>query len=75
MDRPPDIVRSPRAMKPDREASPAGDEVVLTEMEHHSNLIPWQLLAREQGAVLRFVPVLEDGALTCRPTTNCFLGR
>lgn len=41
----------------------AGDEIVLTEMEHHSNLVPWQLLAREKGAVLRFVPVLEDGTL------------
>lgn len=40
-----------------------GDEIVLTEMEHHSNLIPWQLLARRRGATLRFVPVLEDGTL------------
>jgi len=39
------------------------DEVVLTEMEHHSNLVPWQLVARERGAVLRFVPVREDGTL------------
>lgn len=41
----------------------SGDEIVLTEMEHHSNLIPWQLLAREKGAVLRFIPVKEDGTL------------
>ena len=41
----------------------AGDEIVLTEMEHHSNLVPWQLVAREKGAVLRFVPVLDDGTL------------
>jgi len=40
-----------------------GDEIVLTEMEHHSNLVPWQLLAAEVGAHLRFVPVLEDGTL------------
>ena len=40
-----------------------GDEIVLTEMEHHSNLVPWQLLARERGARLRFVPVREDGTL------------
>jgi len=40
-----------------------GDEIILTEMEHHSNLIPWQLLAREKGAKLRFVPVREDGTL------------
>ncbi|MBI4238798.1 MAG: cysteine desulfurase [Deltaproteobacteria bacterium] len=41
----------------------AGDEILLTEMEHHSNLIPWQLLAQERGAVLRFVPVTPSGGL------------
>ena len=40
-----------------------GDEVVLTEAEHHSNLVPWQLAARETGARLRFVSVLDDGTL------------
>ncbi|MGH3148682.1 MAG: cysteine desulfurase [Rubrobacter sp.] len=40
-----------------------GDEVVLTEAEHHSNLVPWQLAAQATGAKLRFVPILEDGAL------------
>ncbi|HOW98468.1 MAG TPA: cysteine desulfurase [Kiritimatiellia bacterium] len=39
------------------------DEVVLTGMEHHSNLVPWQLVAKETGAKLKFVPVLDDGAL------------
>lgn len=34
-----------------------GDVILLTEMEHHSNLVPWQLLAERTGAVLRFVPV------------------
>ena len=34
-----------------------GDIVLLTEMEHHSNLVPWQLLARRKGATLRFVPI------------------
>ena len=41
----------------------AGDEVVLTEMEHHSNLVPWQVVAQATGAKLRFVPVREDGTL------------
>lgn len=41
----------------------AGDEVVLTEAEHHSNLVPWQLISRETGAVLRFIPILDDGTL------------
>src|SRR5687767_13721307 len=40
-----------------------GDEVVLTEAEHHSNLVPWQLAAQAAGAKLRFVPILEDGTL------------
>jgi len=40
-----------------------GDEVVLTEAEHHSNLVPWQLAARETGARLRFMPILDDGTL------------
>jgi cysteine desulfurase/selenocysteine lyase len=41
----------------------AGDEIVLTPMEHHSNLIPWQLLAKRSGAALRFIPLLPDGTL------------
>lgn len=40
-----------------------GDTILLTEMEHHSNLVPWQLLAEQRGARLRFVPVREDGTL------------
>src|SRR3954469_16430460 len=41
----------------------AGDVILLTEMEHHSNLVPWQLLAQRTGASLRFVPVRDDGTL------------
>lgn len=41
----------------------AGDVILLTEMEHHSNLVPWQMLAERTGARLRFVPVTEDGTL------------
>jgi cysteine desulfurase/selenocysteine lyase len=41
----------------------AGDVILLTEMEHHSNLVPWQLLAERIGASLRFVPVRDDGTL------------
>lgn len=41
----------------------AGDEILLTEMEHHSNLVPWQLVARDTGAKLKFIPVLDDGTL------------
>ena len=40
-----------------------GDLVVLTEMEHHSNIVPWQLLCAEREAELAYVPVLDDGQL------------
>ena len=40
-----------------------GDEIILTEMEHHSNLIPWQLLAQKVGAKLRFIPFTPEGVL------------
>jgi cysteine desulfurase / selenocysteine lyase len=41
----------------------AGDVVILTEMEHHANLVPWQMLAAEIGLQLEFIPVTEDGLL------------
>ncbi len=40
-----------------------GDVILATGMEHHSNLVPWQILAKEKGAELKLVPVLEDGTL------------
>lgn len=41
----------------------AGDEILITEMEHHSNIIPWQMAARDRGAVIKAVPVTPDGVL------------
>lgn len=41
----------------------AGDVIVLSEMEHHSNLVPWQMLAAEKGLRLEFLPVTDDGEL------------
>jgi cysteine desulfurase/selenocysteine lyase len=41
----------------------AGDVILLTELEHHSNLVPWQMIAARTGARLRFVPVRPDGVL------------
>ena len=41
----------------------AGDEVVVTQLEHHSNIVPWQLLAAETGATLRVVPIDRRGAV------------
>jgi cysteine desulfurase/selenocysteine lyase len=40
-----------------------GDEIVLTEMEHHANIVPWHFLRASRGVVLRFAPVLDDGQL------------
>lgn len=40
-----------------------GDEILLTEMEHHANLVPWQMLAQEKGATIRYLPVTDDGYL------------
>ena len=40
-----------------------GDEIVLSVMEHHSNIVPWHFLRERQGAVLKWIPVLEDGSL------------
>ena len=40
-----------------------GDVIVLTEMEHHANLVPWQILAQEKDADLEFIPITDDGIL------------
>jgi len=40
-----------------------GDEILMTEMEHHSNLLPWMQIAQRRGCILRFAPVREDGQL------------
>ena len=45
-----------QSLKPD-------DEVLITEMEHHSNIIPWQLICEKTGASLRYIPICEDGML------------
>jgi len=41
----------------------AGDEIILTTLEHHSNIVPWQMLAKEKGAVIRVVPISDTGEL------------
>ena len=42
----------------------AGDEIVITPMEHHSNIIPWQQVAKATGATLKYIPLLEDGTIS-----------
>ncbi|MBO5521212.1 MAG: aminotransferase class V-fold PLP-dependent enzyme [Eubacterium sp.] len=46
-----------------------GDEIMITEMEHHSNFLPWAELAERKGVVLRIVPVMPDGCLD--PESRC----
>ena len=46
-----------------RENVHEGDEILVTDLEHHSNLVPWQLLAQETGATLRHLPIDEEGRL------------
>ncbi|SET34795.1 cysteine desulfurase /L-selenocysteine selenide-lyase (L-alanine-forming) [Oceanobacillus limi] len=41
-----------------------GDEIVITQMEHHSNIIPWQQAAKATGATLKFIPLQDDGSIT-----------
>ncbi|BAU26782.1 cysteine desulfurase/selenocysteine lyase [Aneurinibacillus soli] len=41
-----------------------GDEIVITQVEHHSNFIPWQQIAKQTGATLKFIPLAEDGTIT-----------
>nr|WP_243356305.1 cysteine desulfurase [Bacillus litorisediminis] len=47
-----------------REHVKEGDEIVITYMEHHSNLIPWQQVAKKTGATLKYIPLEEDGTLS-----------
>jgi len=41
----------------------AGDEIILSELEHHSNIVPWQMLAEEKGATIKVIPLLDDGSV------------
>jgi cysteine desulfurase/selenocysteine lyase len=53
----------------------AGDEILITQMEHHSNIVPWHLLRERKGVVLRFAPVLEDGSLDLDATKAMISGK
>jgi cysteine desulfurase/selenocysteine lyase len=48
----------------------AGDEIILTHMEHHSNIVPWKMLCEQTGAVLKIVPVSDDGELLMEAFTE-----
>lgn len=53
----------------------SGDEILLTEMEHHSNIVPWQMLAAERGAILRYIPVTDEGRLDLDAFDRLLAGR
>ena len=48
----------------------AGDEIVVSEMEHHSNIVPWQMLCQRKGAVLRVIPFNDKGELDLQAFSN-----
>ncbi len=52
-----------------------GDEILVTEMEHHSNIVPWQMLCERTGAVLKHVPVTEEGELCIESFSNLLSSR
>ena len=53
----------------------AGDEIILSEMEHHSNIVPWQLLGEQTGAVLRVIPITDAGELEPGACEKLFTSR
>ena len=50
-----------------------GDEVVVTDMEHHSNIVPWQLQAERLGIVVKHLPITDDGRLVCCDSIATYL--
>ena len=48
----------------------AGDEVIVTEMEHHSNIVSWQLQAMKRGIIVKYIPITDDGTLMIHPTPD-----
>ena len=40
-----------------------GDEIIITQMEHHANIVPWQLIAKAKGLILKYIPITENGEL------------
>lgn len=53
----------------------AGDEVIVTEAEHHSNIVPWQLMCLRRGAVLKVLPVSDDGYLQTEKLDTLITGK
>jgi cysteine desulfurase/selenocysteine lyase len=58
-----------------RQSVKAGDEIIISGLEHHSNMVPWQMLCVEKGAVLKVIPVLENGELDMEAYRNVLSGK
>ncbi len=52
-----------------------GDEIIVSALEHHSNIVPWQMLCERTGAVLRVIPMNEDGELIMKEYDNLLSGK
>lgn len=52
-----------------------GDEIIISQMEHHSNIVPWHFLRERKGAVIKWLPVLEDGTLDMKAFKTLFTAR
>jgi cysteine desulfurase/selenocysteine lyase len=53
----------------------AGDEIIVSEMEHHSNILPWQVICEEKGAILKVIPVNDKGELRLEEYKKLFSGK
>ena len=49
-----------------------GDEIIISEMEHHSNIVPWQMCCEDSGATLKVIPILDDGDLDMEAFENLY---
>ena len=53
----------------------AGDEIIISTMEHHSNIVPWQLLCEEKGALLKIIPITDEGELRLEEYEKMLTGK
>ena len=53
----------------------AGDEVIVTDMEHHSNIVPWQLQSMKRGIIVKHLPITDDGQLELTPLSSLLTPR
>ena len=52
-----------------------GDEIIITQMEHHSNIVPWQILCEEKKAILKYIPINQDGELLLNELPKLLSGK